>query len=235
MSPSETGIIMDILTTAYPRFYTGPNAPNPKKTMSLWAEMFANDDVSLVAAAVKALIETDEKGFPPHIGAVKAKLRLLTAGDELSEAEAWNMVASAIRNGTYGAKAEFEKLPPIIRRIVGSPNTLREWGKMNSETVHSVIASNFQRSYRTISEREREFKKLPPDVKKLVRSLRCAQPEPAVSGEEPAVSQLPPPKREIPSWLAETPEKPIQRSREEVISILRSGNLMREEAHGVGD
>ncbi|WP_298021116.1 replicative helicase loader/inhibitor [uncultured Dysosmobacter sp.] len=235
MTAAETGTIMNILQAAYPRFYADISKANERKIVLLWAEMFANDDVSLVAAAVKALIETDEKGFPPHIGAVKAKLRLLTVGDEMSEAEAWSMVASAIRNGTYGAKAEFEKFPPIIRRIVGSPNTLREWAGMDSETVHSVVASNFQRSYRAISEREREFKKLPPDVKELVLSLRCAQSEPAVPEKKTDVSQLPPPKREIPAWMAEPAEKPVQRSREEVIAMLRSGKPSREEKRCNGD
>ena len=58
MTRKETGIIMDILATAYPRFYSGPDAPDPAKAVSLWAEMFAEDDVALVAAAVKALIAT---------------------------------------------------------------------------------------------------------------------------------------------------------------------------------
>ena len=59
MTFEETGVIMDILQTAYPRFYSGPNAPDKVKTLRLWAEMFARDDVALVAAAVKGLIETD--------------------------------------------------------------------------------------------------------------------------------------------------------------------------------
>lgn len=75
MTRRETGIIMDILATAYPRFYAGPDAPDPVKAMNLWAELFAHDDVEVVAAAVKSLIETDQKGFPPNIGQVKAKMQ----------------------------------------------------------------------------------------------------------------------------------------------------------------
>ena len=126
------------------------------------------------AAAVKALIESDEKGFTPHIGAVKAKLRLITGSDDLTEAEAWGIVAKAIRNSAYGAREEFEKFSPIIKRIVGSPSQLREWGMMDSETVHSVVASNFQRSYKAIAQRERELAKLPPDVKAIIGNLKCA-------------------------------------------------------------
>lgn len=171
MTIEETGIIMDILTTAYPRFYSGPNAPDMMKTLTLWAEMFARDDVALVAAAVKALIESDSKGFPPHIGAVKEKLRLISGEDEMTEAEAWGIVAKALRNSAYDSREEFEKFPPVIKRIVGSPSQLREWGMMDSETVHSVVASNFQRSYKAIVQREKELAKLPPDVKALVGKI----------------------------------------------------------------
>ena len=151
MTRQETGIIMDILTAAYPRFYSSTTGPDMRNAIKLWADMFAHDEVALVAAAVKSVIESDEKGFPPTIGQVKAKLRLLTAKPEMTEAEAWGLVARAIRNGLYGAEEDFEKFPPVVQRIVGSPNTLREWARMDTETVHSVVSSNVQRSYRAIT------------------------------------------------------------------------------------
>ena len=136
--------------------------------MSWLHDMFGTEEYALVAAAVKSLIEGDEHGFPPHIGAVKAKLRLLAGGEEPTEAEVWNLVSKAIRNGLYGAKDEFDKLPPAAQRVVGSPEQLRSWAMMDSETVQSVVASNFQRSYRQIAPREREIAKLPPDVRALI-------------------------------------------------------------------
>lgn len=223
MTFEETGIIMDILKTAYPRFYSGPNAPDKVKTLRLWAEMFAHDDVALVAAAVKGLIETDSKGFPPHIGAVKEKLRLLTAGDEMTEAEAWGIVAKALRNSAYGSREEFEKFPPVIKRIVGSPSQLREWGTMDSETVHSVVASNFQRSYKAIAQREKELAKLPPDVRVLVGKLADAKKMEALPEKKP---ELPPQDKPAPApreKLAAAISPRTGRSREEVLAMLREG------------
>ena len=170
MTRQETGIIMDILTAAYPRFYAGTEAAEMRKTMALWAEMFAGDDVALVAAAVKSVIESDEKGFPPTIGQVKAKMRLLTGKAETTEQEAWNTVAAAIKNGLYGSEEEFAKFPKEIKRIVGSPAALREWARMDSATVHSVVASNFQRSYRALAAKAAEVAKLPPDVRKMLEA-----------------------------------------------------------------
>lgn len=171
MTLEETGIIMDILTTAYPKFYSGKDAPDPVKTLTLWAEMFADDPPRLVAAAVKSLISADEKGFPPHIGAVKAKMRQITVPEQDTEAEAWGKVLKAISRGIYSSKENFERLPPEIQRIVGSPNQLREWAMMDSDTVQSVVASNFQRSYRAKMKQKAEFDALPNDVKQLVQSV----------------------------------------------------------------
>lgn len=225
MTIEETGIIMDILTTAYPRFYSGPNAPDMMKTLTLWAEMFARDDVALVAAAVKALIESDSKGFPPHIGAVKEKLRLISAGDEMTEAEAWGIVAKALRNSAYGSREEFDKFPPVIKRIVGSPSQLREWSMMDSETVHSVVASNFQRSYKAIAQREKELAKLPPDVKALVGKLADAKKIEVLPEKKP---ELPPEPeaRAVPApraMLAAAISPRTGRSPEEVLAMLREG------------
>lgn len=226
MTLEETGIVMDILKTAYPRFYSGPNAPDKAKTLKLWAEMFARDDVALVAAAVKALIETDSRGFPPCIGAVKEKLRLITGGNEMTEAEAWGIVAKALRNSTYGAKEEFERLPPVVRRIVGSPNQLREWGAMDSEVVQSVISSNFQRSYKAIAQREREIAKLPPDVKALVGKISDGKNLDALPEKRPDLPQKPEDKT-VPApreKLAAAVNPGTGRSREEVLLLLKGGS-----------
>lgn len=151
MDRSEVLKIMSVLRGAYPAFYRNIDRKEAEATVGLWEDMFKHDEYPLVAAAVKALIESDNKGYPPHIGAVKAKLRLITGGDEMTEAEAWEVVSRALRNSTYGSREEFEKFPTIIKRLVGSPAQLREWGMMDSETVHSVVASNFQRSYKAIA------------------------------------------------------------------------------------
>lgn len=171
MTRSEVISLMSILQVAYPSFYAKQNEGEIQAAVRLWAEMFADDDPAVVAAAVKALIVADDKGYPPHIGAVKTKMRKLTNPGEMSESEAWGKISLALQNGIYGAKEEFEKLPPVLQKVVGSPNQLREWAVMDLETVQSVVASNVQRSYRTHVQREREYNALPNDVKALVSGL----------------------------------------------------------------
>jgi len=70
----ETGVIMDIFKATYPQFYKGQPDKERLKATALWASMFADDDFAVVAAAVKAFIATDEKGYPPFIGIIKNKI-----------------------------------------------------------------------------------------------------------------------------------------------------------------
>lgn len=191
MTRQETGIIMNILTTAYPRFYSGQDALDPCKTISLWAEMFRDDPVELVAAAVKALIATNEKGFPPHIGTVKASMRKLVQPDEMTEMEAWRLVRQAIRGASMSpssrlitaaggvdnrssAQRHFEALPPILQRVVGCPEQLAAWEQVEDDKIDTVIQSNFMRSYRARAQQEREYQALPQDVRAMIGQMAVA-------------------------------------------------------------
>lgn len=214
--------IMSVLRGAYPHFYRDISKQEAYDTINLWTDMFSNDDASIVAAAVKSLIDGDDKGFPPTIGQVKAKIRLLVRSDELTEAEAWNLVSKAVKNGLYGAVEEFEKLPPAVKRIVGSPSQLRDWASMDSETLHSVVASNFQRSYKVVATREKEIAALPDDVKKLINFAMNKEPEalpPAYESHEDTLKRLEESRQK--EWEAREAQQPKKRTREEVIAALR--------------
>ena len=163
--------IMSVLRGAYPQFYRDISKQEAMDIINLWSDMFAYDDPELVAAAVKSLIATDDKGFPPHIGAVKAKVRQITQPSGMTPQEAWNLVAKAIRNSAYESREEYGKLPKEIQRLVGSPNQLRDWATMDSETVHSVVASNFQRSFVARQKADNDFKALPRDVQAMIGTV----------------------------------------------------------------
>ena len=121
-----------------------------------------------MTAAVHALIASRVEGYPPTIGAVREQIDNLTAKDALSETEAWALVSKAARNGLYGYREEFEKLPERVKKAVGTPEQLKAWAMMPSEEVESVVASNFRRSFRTVSEREKDSRKLPQGVREML-------------------------------------------------------------------
>lgn len=168
MTREETLGIMSVLKATYPNYYKGMSKTDAIAVVDLWASMFAEDSLPVVTAAVKALLASDTKGYPPHIGAVKEKVRLITTPQETTEQEAWALVMKAIKNSGYKSREEFDKLPPMLQRLVGSPNQLREWGMMDMDTVGTVVASNFMRSYRARSQSEKEIAALPSDVRKML-------------------------------------------------------------------
>lgn len=171
MTYEETLAIMSVLKAAYPSYYRDMKRSEAEAVVGLWTDMFKDDPAELVAVAVKAHIASDKKGFPPHIGAIKDAILKIKTPDEMTEIEAWGLVKRALGNSAYNSTTEFEKLPPVVQRLVGSPAQLREWCQMDTDTLDSVVASNFQRSYKVRASSEREVLALPQDVRQMMTAL----------------------------------------------------------------
>lgn len=201
MTYDETLAIMAVLKAAYPAFYRDMKRKDGENAANLWAEMFKDEPAEIVAVAVKSFIATDVKGFPPNIGVIKEAIAKLRQGDEMTEVEAWNLVRQAINgasvdpssvrysggvtDGKTSALRNFEKLPEILQRLVGSPNQLAEWAQLDPATVASVVASNFQRSYKARAKHEKEFLMLPTDVRQAVEQLSAGLKMPELPGRLP--------------------------------------------------
>lgn len=181
MNREETLAIMGVLKAAYPNYYRDMKRGDAEGVVELWHTMFADDPAQVVGMAVKAHIATDTKGFPPHIGAIKESIRKLTQPKEMTEQEAWALVRQATRNGIYGSQDEFDRLPHSIQKLVGSPNQLREWAMMDGETLNSVVASNFQRSYKVVAAREREMLTLPHNIRVLLDEINTNKEMPQLT------------------------------------------------------
>jgi len=169
MDRADTLKILGVLRVAYPNFYKSMDAEDYADTVLLWNEMFKDDSVQVVGAAVKTFIATDEKGFPPHIGAIRAAIAKITTKQEMTEMEAWNIVKGAI--SCYANHDDFLALPPAIQRAVGSSSQLCQWAMLDMSSL-PVIMSNFMRSYRAAADSEREKKLIPKDVLALVAGMK---------------------------------------------------------------
>lgn len=181
MTREETLAIMGVLKAAYPNYYRDMNRKDAEAVVDLWATMFNDEPMQLVAMAVKAHIASDTKGFPPHIGAIKEAIVKLQMPDVMTELEAWALVDKATRNSKYEAEAEFYKLPPVVQRLVGEPSQLRAWAMMDADKVASVVASNFQRSYKAIVAKEKEQLALPADVREGMQALAAGMTMPLLN------------------------------------------------------
>lgn len=171
MNRTETTQILATLKAAYPHSFRDLTKRDAEVMIELWTRMFSAESYAEVSTAVAALIATRTVGFSPTIGEVKEQIQHLRASCGLSETDAWALVAKACRNGYYGYRDEFAKLPPEVQAAVGSAEQLREWSIMDSDAFQSVVASNFMRGFRTRARREKELAMLPPDIRALIGAV----------------------------------------------------------------
>lgn len=163
MTREETVKIIRIMVDSYPNY-----KPNDiSETVDVWHMMLEEYSYQEVSVALKAYILSDESGFAPSIGKLVSKMHTITAPQELNEMEAWSLVSRAIRNSGYNSVEEFAKLPPLVQKAVGLPDSLREWA-MTENLNLEVVMSNFQRAYKAELKRHEELQKMPQNVRQLI-------------------------------------------------------------------
>ena len=161
MTRDEIKEMLMVIQAAYPNY-----KPQDKTVaVNIWYMMLKDYEKEVVEAALKIYIASDTSGFAPAIGQLIDKINTVTAPPELNSMTAWGLVSKALRNGYYGAEQEFEKLPPTVKKAVGSSDNLRNWAQSDSKSIETVIQSNFIRTYEAEVRRKTEDAKTPPDVR----------------------------------------------------------------------
>lgn len=167
MTREETIKLLMVIQSAYPNF----KPPDKTVAVDTWYTILKDMDYNVVQMGLRAYITSDASGFAPSIGQLINTIYTIQNPQELNEMEAWFLVSRAIRNGYYGAVEEFNKLPPLVQKAVGSPDNLRNWALTDSKSIENVVQSNFMRTYRTVVNRENEIKKMPADVRTLIENV----------------------------------------------------------------
>lgn len=169
MTREETVKIIRIMCDCYPNYK--PN--NLSETVDVWNMMLENCTYEQVSVALKAYINSDISGFAPSIGQLIGKIQTISQPQELDGMTAWGLVSKALRNGTYGAVEEFNKLPPLVKQAVGMPDNLKNWATSDYQTIETVIQSNFLRTYETVVKRANEINRMPDDIKSLIKKANA--------------------------------------------------------------
>ena len=104
MTRDETLKIMAVLKATYPNFYKDMTRRDAEGVVALWTDMFAEERYNAVAAAVKAFIASDSKGFPPVVGQVKQRVTELASAKALPGTQRINTasVSEVGNGGLYG-------------------------------------------------------------------------------------------------------------------------------------
>ena len=171
MTYAEFAKLAANIKTYFPRDNVLPS----DRAMTLWYESLKDLDADAVMTGLKKYVLTNK--FPPGISDLRSYAVRPAGKEEISETHAWNLVYQALGNSIGHAEEEFDKLPEVVQRAVHSPGQLREWAKMDIQTVNSVIYSNFLRAYSAAVVRQREDDNMPEYLKALEADIaaRLAQ------------------------------------------------------------
>lgn len=169
MTREQVGELLMTIQVYYPNY----NPPDKKITLNAWHIMLAEYPEELVLQALRACIATNTSGFAPDVGQIMSKIQTISQPQELDGMAAWGLVSKALRNGTYGAVEEFNKLPPLVKQAVGMPDNLKNWATSDYQTIETVIQSNFLRTYETVVKRANEINRMPDDIKSLIEKTNA--------------------------------------------------------------
>lgn len=169
MTREQVGKLLMTIQAYYPNY----NPPDKEITLNAWYIMLAEYPEELVLQALRACIATNTSGFAPDVGQIMSKIQTISQPQELDGMTAWGLVSKALRNGTYGAVEEFNKLPPLVRQAVGMPDNLKNWAVSDYQTIETVIQSNFLRTYETVVKRANEINRMPDNIKSLIEKTNA--------------------------------------------------------------
>lgn len=182
MTRDETKKIIGIMMVTWPNYKPELSSD----FVDIYHEMIRDLDARETMAALKVYAQQDTSGFAPSVGQLRAKLVEMKSEQEISEGEAWGMVRKAISRSAYYADEEFRKLPKILQKAVGSPETLKTWAIMDEEEL-DFARNQLRQALRTEQARQKERSQLSPDL----LAIMDGRPKPQIRTEAP--KELPEP------------------------------------------
>ena len=168
MTRDQVKILLAMIQGAYPNF----NPQDKTATVDVWTMALEDCDKEQIGVALKAYMRTNTSGFAPAPGQLIELIQEVTQPNQINELEAWTLVSKAIRNSGYNSESEFDKLPSLVQKALGSAAQLRIWA-MDEGYNESVNSSNFMRSYRAVIEREKQMAKMPAEIKDLIQQTQA--------------------------------------------------------------
>lgn len=164
MTELEFSKVMERISQYWSGFYAKQDAD---EIFSIWYPLFKNDDASEVQKAVIMLVCTLK--FPPTVADIKTQLAENRLEAQPTSIEAFQTISEAVSR-SYNrddATEQYKQLPPILRKLVGSPAQLISWRKVSDEAFQTVVMSAIRESYTTLAKREAKYYALPAGLQKL--------------------------------------------------------------------
>lgn len=145
--------------------YADPKFIADQFAFDMWYGLLGDLDYKVLSDSIKTYMMQNSK--MPTPADLRTQVVNRTQPEELNPNEAWSLVYKALCNSTYNADKEFEKLPPLIQKTVGSPESLRSLAS-SSDFNEEVEKSLFFRNYQATIKRSQEDAKLPESLKQAL-------------------------------------------------------------------
>lgn len=112
MDKQQTTAALAIVKTAFPTF--GRDIP-PEDILSLWSEIFSDDQFDLVAMAVKQYIRVEK--YPPTIADIRSIMADISLSGHATPADLWTEVDRLMKSGIApdSDREAYEKMSPGCR------------------------------------------------------------------------------------------------------------------------
>lgn len=172
MDRNETKKILMGMEVSFPNFKIRDDLTS--FTIDIWQDDLQEYSYEDVYNALKVYKKTDTSGFAPSAGKLIDIIHNMKREDELNEMEAWNMVFNAIHNSAWHSQEEYEKLPPLVQKAVGSHNMLHAMA-MDTEFNMGVEQSHFIKVYRQVVERSKREEKIPNAIRIAMREVAALE------------------------------------------------------------
>lgn len=166
MDKADTARLIGVIVMAYPNFDRFKNSEQVETMITVWSEMFAEDNGALVGAAVKKHIATNK--FPPSIAEIREIMCDIVYPNIIPPDTAWIAVSDLLyAEGEYGSDS-IKELPPLIARAVESIGwhnlyELHRGSYGGNKAGLDRVA--FMDLYKPMYERERQTAMLPEALK----------------------------------------------------------------------
>lgn len=149
MTRDETKQLLCAICNTYPNF----KVTDATIMANTWTMILEPYDSESISKAFVDYCRSNTSGFAPSPSQL-INLVATKVSNNMDEMNAWALVSKALRNSTYNAQEEFEKLPADIQTALGGSYQLHTWATDDSFN-ESVVQSHFTRSYKAVLERKR--------------------------------------------------------------------------------
>lgn len=172
MTRQEAIKLIALLKTMYPTHFRNFTKEDYLNTSNVYYELFGEYDFVIVLKAFEMSALQDKVGFIPPLGIINENIQKIIGRKVIDVDKALEMIRAAASRGNYNAVEEFDKLPQLVKEVVGSSDRLREWAMMNSDTFNTVIMSNLRKSLVIKIENHKINLGLPRHIKEFIESIR---------------------------------------------------------------